>query len=183
MGLLAAVENIFPPIPADVLVAFGGFLAARGGQSPWPAFLCVWIGNVLGALAMYALGRRFGAAWITRRFRLEKGTHGEARVVAWYQKYGTPALFMTRFVPGLRAVLPPIAGGLRIPMPGVALSIAGASGLWYGLITWLAFSTGANWGALSAAVSRLGLGMAVGAVALLGMVGFFAWHRHQRKAG
>ena len=70
MAVLAAVENVFPPIPADVLVAFGGFLAARSHASAWPVFLVVWIANVAGAGVTFWLGRRMGNQWVQRRFHL-----------------------------------------------------------------------------------------------------------------
>jgi membrane protein DedA with SNARE-associated domain len=71
MALLAAAENIFPPIPADVLIALGAFIAARSNASPIPAFLTVLIGNVAGAMAMYAAGRKYGATWTEKRFHLK----------------------------------------------------------------------------------------------------------------
>jgi membrane protein DedA with SNARE-associated domain len=179
MALLAAVENIFPPIPADVLVAFGGFLAARGGGSPWPAFLCVWIGNVFGAILMYLLGRRFGSDFIARKFRLQKGGDAEVLLMEWHRKYGIAALFVSRFVPGIRAVVPPVAGSVRIPLGGVALAVAAASGIWYGLITWLAFNAGANWNALSLTVSRLGVWMALGAAVVLTVLLVIVWRRRR----
>jgi len=52
MGVFAAVENVFPHIPADTVVALGSWLAARGQGSPLWAFLATWIGNVAGAAAM-----------------------------------------------------------------------------------------------------------------------------------
>ncbi len=164
MALLAAVENVFPPIPADVLVAFGGFLAARAHGSPWPSFLAIWIGNVGGALVMYGLGRRLGSSWIRRRLHLHDGSLAEQRFVAWYQRWGVIALFVSRFVPGVRSIVPPMGGALRIPLPGLALSMALASGIWYGCITYLAFSAGNNWDALSRRVG--GLGLRTGLVAL-----------------
>ena len=66
LALVAATENFLPPIPADVIVAFGSFLAARADRSPVPTIIAVVVGNVGGALAMLALGRRYGSAWIRR---------------------------------------------------------------------------------------------------------------------
>lgn len=180
MAALAAVENIFPPIPADVLVAFGGFLAARQGGSPWPAFLCVWGGNIVGAVAMYLAGRRFGAAWTERKFHLAKGQRADQRLLAWYDRYGTPALFLSRFVPGVRAVVPPVAGALRIPIGRVALAMSLASGLWYGAITWLAFTAGSNWEALARAVQRMGTWTAIIASAVIALAVAGVWLRRRR---
>ncbi len=129
MAVLAAIENIFPPIPADAIVALGGFLAARKGASPWPAFLVVWGGNMAGVVLMYFLGRRYGTAVIERRYKLDRSGTADARVLHWHQRYGTLAFFLSRFVPGVRAVVPPVAGALRIPFPGAMVAIAAASGL------------------------------------------------------
>jgi len=174
MAALAAVENIFPPIPADVLVAFGGFLAARNQSSPWPAFLAVWLGNVAGALAMYAAGRRLGRAWIAKRFHVAPGGRNEARLAAWHARYGPFAFFVTRFLPGVRALVPPMSGALHFPLPGLSIAIAGASAIWYGGITWLAFTAGNNWELLVRQVGRLGRWSGV-AAAILVIAAAGAW--------
>ena len=156
MAALAAIENIFPPIPADVLVAFGGFLAARTLQPAWHSFLAVWLGNVAGAMVMFALGRRYGSAAVASRFGFTRGSGADQRVLAMHRKYGTMAFFLSRFVPGVRSVVPPIAGALGIPMPRAIVAIAAASGLWYGAITWLAFRAGGNWDQLQRVIGQAG---------------------------
>lgn len=182
MAVLAAIENIFPPIPADAIVALGGFLAARKGASPWPAFLVVWGGNMAGVVLMYFLGRRYGTAALERRYKLDRTGTADARVLHWHQRYGTLAFFLSRFVPGVRAVVPPVAGALRIPFPGAMVAIAAASGLWYGAITWVAFRAGNNWEALLATIGRLGGWTAAGAAGLLlALVGFWYFRRRRRR--
>jgi membrane protein DedA with SNARE-associated domain len=182
MAVLAAIENIFPPIPADAIVALGGFLAARKGASPWPAFLVVWGGNMAGVVLMYFLGRRYGTAVIERRYKLDRSGTADARVLHWHQRYGTLAFFLSRFVPGVRAVVPPVAGALRIPFPGAMVAIAAASGLWYGAITWVAFRAGNNWEALLATIGRLGGWTAAGAAGLLlALVGVWYFRRRHRR--
>lgn len=183
MGMLAAIENIFPPIPADVMVAFGAFLAARGGDAAWPPFLAVWVGNIAGAGAMFWLGRRYGAATVERRFHLDKGGRGDARILGWYQRFGVLAFFVTRFVPGLRAIVPPVAGALRIPATGALLAMGAASGLWYGAITWFAFRAGANWEVLRGTIGQLGTWSAVTATVVLAAgVGGLVLSRRRARA-
>ncbi len=114
MSLLAAVENIFPPIPADVLVAFGGFISARAGRSPIPAFLAIWGGNVVGAMFTYWLGRRFGGDWTERRLHLGNGA-AHCKVMGLYARFGVAAFFVSSFLPGVRSLVPPRAGSLKIP--------------------------------------------------------------------
>lgn len=181
MAVLAAIENIFPPIPADVMVAFGGFLAARAHAPAWPAFVAVWGGNMLGVAAMYFLGRRFGSARIERRYHLDPtGGGADARILDWYHRYGMFAFFISRFVPGVRAVVPPVAGALRIPFGRALLAMAAASALWYGAITIIAFRAGDSWEALKGAVARLGSWSAAIAVGLVVVVAAVWWRRRHR---
>ncbi len=182
MFAISAVENVFPPIPADTVVAIGSWLAARGDGSAIVAFLMTWLGNVGGAAGMYVVGRRQGSGWMRRRFPKLADERGEERLRALYGRYGVAALVVSRFVPGVRALVPPFAGALRLP-PVIALSaIALASGAWYGGISYLAFRAGADWAGLVALVSRSGRVAAIVAALLLG-VGMVVWLLRRRRTG
>lgn len=153
LAIVAAAENFVPPIPADVIVAFGSFLAAREHRSPIPTIIAVVTGNVGGALGMFALGRRFGAEWIRRRLRV-MGDQAEQRVLQWYHRFGLPALFLSRFLPGVRAVVPPLAGAMRIPAPGAIAAIAVASTIWYATLAMIAYRLGSEWSRIAAAITE-----------------------------
>ena len=181
MALAAALENIFPPFPADVVVALGGILAARGGISPWPAFLAVWAGNVAGAMLMFALGRRFGAEWIARKFHLATSGAADRRFEGWYKRAGVAGLFLSRFIPGVRAIVPPVAGAMKLPIVSTMLAVATASAIWYGGITWLAFRAGANWELVMRTVTRYGRWAALGAGVLI-LIGGAAWFVRRRRS-
>lgn len=180
MGLLAAAENIFPPIPADVLIALGAFIAARSDASPMPAFLTVLGGNVAGAMVMYAIGRRYGASWTERRFHLKHTDTADAALNTWYQRYGLFALAIGRFVPGIRAIVAPFAGALRLSVFGTMTAITLASGAWYGLVTWLAFRAGSNWEELASTVGRMGKITGLVAAALIALI-VFIWYRRRSR--
>jgi MYXO-CTERM domain-containing protein len=182
LAVLAFVENIFPPMPADVLVAFGAVLAARAGTSAWPPFLVIWAGNVAGAMLMFALGRRFGSAWTERRFHLSSSGLADARLLVLHQRYGAAAFFVSRFVPGFRAVVPPVAGALGAPLPSALAAFALASAIWYGALTWLAFRAGNNWHALMATMRRLGFSTGVVAAVAAAVLGLLWWWRRRRRS-
>ena len=182
MAVFAAVENVFPPIPADTVVALGSWLAARGQGSPLWAFLSVWIGNIAGAAAMYYVGRRHGTAWIERRFPKIADEKSENRFRELHRKYGAASLFLSRFIPGVRALVPPFAGALRLPVVSSLASISIASGIWYGLVSYLAFRAGAaDWNALIGRISSVGRWIAVGAAVVLG-IGALVWWLRQRRS-
>jgi membrane protein DedA with SNARE-associated domain len=181
MALFAAVENVFPPVPADTVVALGSWLAARGQGSPLWAFLATWIGNVAGASAMYFVGRRHGSAWMRRRFPSLADERGERRLRELHGQYGTLSLLLSRFIPGVRALVPPFAGALRLPASSSLAAIAIASGVWYGLVSYLAFRAGADWNALMATIALDGRIIALGAVVVVGIGALVWWLRQRRR--
>jgi membrane protein DedA with SNARE-associated domain len=182
MALFAAVENVFPPVPADTIVALGSWLAARGQGSPLWAFLATWVGNVAGASAMYFVGRRHGSGWMRRRFPALADERGERRLRELHGKYGTLSLLLSRFIPGVRALVPPFAGALRLPPVSSLAAIAIASGVWYGLVSYLAFRAGASWSALMATIARDGRLIALGAAIVVSAGALVWWLRARRRA-
>ena len=181
LAVVAALENIFPPLPADTVVAFGAFLAARGHATLVGAFLATWLGNVSGALLVYALGRRYGASFAQRWLKRFGSEQNEQRLERMYAQRGIAALFLSRFIPGVRALVPPFAGAVRVPALRATLAIAVASGIWYGIVTWIAYNVGSDWDALQARLASAGMTAALvaGGIAVLAV----AWYvLRKRKA-
>jgi membrane protein DedA with SNARE-associated domain len=154
LGVIAFIEGIFPPVPADVVVALGSFLAARRGASFTATAASIVIGSVAGAMVVYAVARRFGAVWLHERLKKAGIDNLEQRLEVMYSKYGMTALFVSRFLPGLRAVTPPMAGATRIPPIRTALVFLLASSVWYGAISWIAFTVGDDWDQMQRMVRR-----------------------------
>ncbi|HEX6573955.1 MAG TPA: DedA family protein [Gemmatimonadaceae bacterium] len=170
IGVISAIENIFPPFPADVVVAFGSFLAARGKASPYTTFFVSWIGNLAGASFMYYVGRRYGSSAFMSRLERWAGKGAEQRLMALYGRYGLPALFISRFLPAVRAVVPPFAGAMKLPLLPVALAVGAASAVWFAFITFIAYRAGSNWEALYATIVRSGKIAAISATALVALI-------------
>jgi membrane protein DedA with SNARE-associated domain len=181
IGVISAIENIFPPFPADAAVAFGSFLAARGEASPYTTFLVSWIGNFLGAALMYYVGRRYGSSAFITRLERWAGAGAEQRLMKLYGRYGIPALFISRFLPAVRAVVPPFAGAMRLPALPVALCVAGASGIWFMIITFVAFRAGSNWETLYATIVRSGKIIGFSASGLVVLVAGIVYVRYRRR--
>ncbi|MFL5581766.1 MAG: DedA family protein [Gemmatimonadaceae bacterium] len=183
LGFAAAIENVFPPLPSDVVVAFGSFVAARGRGSAVGAFLSTWVGSLTGAMAMYWAGRRYGAELLARRLLRGQGDAARERLDRLFRRYGIGAIVVSRFLPAVRAVVPPFAGALRIPPVRALLAMAFPSAVWYGAITWLAFRAGAaDWQELLAQMKTgqrwVGLGAAV--VVAVALTVFLVARRRRR---
>ena len=180
MAAFAAVENVFPPVPADTVVALGSWLAARGQGSAFWAFFATWVGNIAGAGAMYAVGRRHGTAWMHKRFPALGDAKNERRLRELHGRYGAISLVLSRFIPGVRALVPPFAGALRISPVTTMLSLSLASAVWYGLVSYVAFRAGADWGTLMSRITRYGRFAAVGAAVIVA-AGALGWWLRRRQ--
>jgi membrane protein DedA with SNARE-associated domain len=184
LALVSFIESIFPPAPADVVVAFGSFLAARRGADYTAVVASIVAGSTIGAMLIYIIARRYGAAWMHGQLRRLKLIGAEEKLEAMYAHYGLAALFVSRFLPGLRAVVPPMAGAMRVSWLRTALVIAVASSVWYGIIAWVSFRVGTDWVDVKATMHVVG--RRVGLIALLAaiavaIVGWRLWKRHRAK--
>ena len=177
LAVVAGIENVFPPFPADTVVAFGAFLAARGEATLPGVILATWIGNVAGAMLMYALGRRFGARAMERRLG---GAGAVRKFERFHARYGMASLFLSRFLPGVRAVVPPVAGALRIPALRAGVLMAAASAIWYGTIAAIAFRIGDDWDRLRDAVGSSVRVMGLVATAVVVAALLVIWLRRRR---
>lgn len=187
IGGFAALENVFPPVPADVIALFGGFLAGQGVVNPWIAFLIVWGCNVAGAMLMYWVGRHYGAGFFQGRVgRMILQPGQMARLSDFYQRRGTIVIFVSRFLPMFRAVVPVFAGTSGIGPVRAAIPIALASAAWYAIIVYLGATAGENWEQIRAAVESSGKWLAI-AAGVLGVIVAWWWWRsrkaEQRRTG
>lgn len=145
LGAGSALENLFPPIPADTFVLLGAFLAAGGRAEAWTVFVVTWLANTVSALSVYWMGHRFGRSFF--QVGIGRAILNPAqlrRLGDFYQKWGLPAIFFARFLPGLRAMVPVFAGVTHQPFRIVVFPVLIASGIWYGILVWLGATAGRN---------------------------------------
>ena len=162
IALLAAVENIFPPAPADIAVALGAFLAGRGVMNPWLVFGLTWVANVAAASGVYALARRHGDL-VARGFlgRHILTPNVVAQIARQYDRHGTYGIFLSRLLPIWRGVVMPFAGIARVPAWRALVPMALAAGLYYGALTYLVTRLGTDFETVFAAVKRVNIVLAI----------------------
>ncbi len=184
LGLGAALENVVPAVPADTFVLLGGFLAAlRETLDPRWVFLSTWLLNVASAMGTYVVGRTHGRSFFEAGWgrRLLNPRQME-RMRLFYRRWGTVAVFFTRFLPGLRSVVPVFAGVSRQGWVSVLVPLAAASAVWYGGLVWAGVVAGRNLPRVRAVFSDVNAGLLT--VAVLAMAGVAAWwwrtrHHHE----
>jgi membrane protein DedA with SNARE-associated domain len=182
LGTIAFIEGIFPPLPADVVVALGSFLAARRGASFPLTAASIVVGSVAGAMVVYSVARRYGAVWLHERLKRAGIDNLEQRLEVMYSKYGMTALFVSRFLPGLRAITPPMAGATRIPPVRTALVFLLASAVWYGAISWIAFTVGDDWEQMQRIVRQFARRVGVVAAIAAGLIAIIVMIVLRRRA-
>lgn len=182
IGVGAAVENIIPPIPADTFVLLGAFLAPHSGTTPLLIFLVTWVANVGSAVGVYMLAHRYGQSffatnvghWLLQPRQLQQ-------VGGFYARWGTPAIFVSRFLPAFRALVPVFAGVTHVPLRRVLVPMAVASGLWYGALVYLGAMAGRNWEVILAFMNRVSGVLLLVAVVLIAALAWWWWLTRHRE--
>ncbi len=181
IGLLAAVENIFPPVPADTAVALGAFLAGRGTLNPWAVFGVTWVGNVASAGTVYGMARRYGRAFFSGRMgRRLLPEPVLAQLTQAYQRHGAPAIFLSRLLPVWRGIVPPFAGIAGVGAARALVPVALASALWYGALIYLTATLGSNLDAVLAFLGHVNRVLGAIACAMLLAVAWYVVRRLKR---
>jgi membrane protein DedA with SNARE-associated domain/uncharacterized tellurite resistance protein B-like protein len=181
LALLAAVENVLPPVPSDAAVGLGAFLSNRGVTTPLGVFLVTWVANLAGAAAVYFAARKYGrrlfASATGRRLLAPRSL---AIIEREYLRFGVVGIFVSRFLPGIRAVVPPFAGLVQLSPLRMLVPTAVASGIWYGGITILGSVIGAEWDRINQII--LGVNRTLGLIVILLItVGIVLYLRSRRR--
>jgi membrane protein DedA with SNARE-associated domain len=150
IGLLMFAENLFPPIPSELIMPLVGFSISQGNMSFVPAIACGVIGTVLGAFPWYYIGRVFDEA------KLEKlaDRYGKYIFVSgkdisksnqWFEKYGNTAVLLGRLVPGVRTLISLPAGINNMKMSSFLIYSTIGTFLWVTFLTVIGYVLGDNY--------------------------------------
>lgn len=181
LAVLSSVENIFPPVPADVAVVFGAFLSRRGVTSaPLLGFVC-WLANTASSAGIYFLARArgkrfFASGWPSKL--LPPASITELQRI--YRKHGVVGIFISRFLPGLRAAVTPFAGVVDMPPARALIPAATASAIWYAFLVAVGAALGRNWEAAQRLLSSTNRILAI--VGLVAAILVAVWIRRRRRA-
>lgn len=150
IALLMVLENVFPPIPSELIMPFAGFVTTDGPLSLVGVTVAGTVGSVLGALPLYYIGYAVGEErlkrWADRHghWILLTGADVE-RSRVWFQRHGAAAVFLGRLVPGIRSLISVPAGVSRMNLPLFLLLSAVGTGIWAGVLAYLGYVLGQNY--------------------------------------
>src|SRR5690554_4617252 len=148
--LLILLETVFPPIPSEVILGFGGFLTTQSDLTVWGVVVVSTASALSGALLLYGLGRvlqpsRFEALLLRYERTLRLKYSDVQRAEAWFRRYGPWTVLVCRVIPVLRSLISIPAGMSKMPiLPFVLLTTLG-SAVWNTLIVGAGALLGDNW--------------------------------------
>lgn len=183
-GVFAAMvaENLFPPIPSEIVLPLAGYEAARGELEFVAILLAATAGSLAGALVLYAIGRFAGRPAVDRWGRVLRITpHDLERADRWFERWGDWVVLGARLVPLARSAVSVPAGTMRMPVPRFCVLTALGSLLWNLLLVGAGYQLGAHWEDVSHLVSRASDVLAVAAAVAL-MIGFGWLARRRARA-
>ncbi|MHC5908340.1 DedA family protein [Streptomyces sp. S6] len=172
-GLAIALENLFPPLPSEVILPLTGFAAGQGVLSLASALFWTTLGSVVGAVALYWIGALFGrermhALWA--RLPLVKVSDLE-RTEAWFARHGTKAVLFGRMVPIFRSLISVPAGVERMPLAVFVPLTTLGSLFWNSVLVTAGYWLGDRWEMVETYVGVLSkVVLALVAVAFAGYV-------------
>lgn len=180
---LVALENLFPPIPSEVILPLAGFLTGQGFFSFPLVLFATTLGSVLGALALYGIGMVVGQLGIRTLFerygRWAMLTPEDlTRAEEWFDRRGAIAVFIGRLAPVVRSLVSIPAGYRRMPIGQFVLLTGLGSAIWNGSLVTLGWVFGENWRLIEEYVGWLQYAV-IGVVILLALR--FAWQRLQQR--
>ncbi|MFI5679445.1 DedA family protein [Streptomyces cellulosae] len=181
-GIAIALENLFPPLPSEVILPLAGFAASAGRMNLFAVLLWTTAGSVIGALALYGVGALLGrdrTVAIAARLPLVKVTDIE-KTEAWFLRHGTKAVFFGRMIPIFRSLISVPAGVERMPLPAFLGLTTLGSAIWNTAFVLAGYALGDNWEEVTAIVSAYS--KVVLAVAVLAVL-VFAGIRLLRRPG
>ena len=149
--LLIAVENIFPPIPSEVILTFGGFLTTCTEMTPPGVILFSTLGSVAGAIVLYGVGRllapqRLEALLSGRVGRVLKMESADVHKASdWFAAHGWPSVFYCRCIPILRSLISIPAGMARMNLVRFLLYTTAGSFVWNAALVHLGAAAGEGW--------------------------------------
>jgi membrane protein DedA with SNARE-associated domain len=180
VGLLVLLENLFPPIPSEVILPLAGFTASQGEFLIISVILWATLGSVVGAIILYYVGALLGRDRTRAIFRKMPlvSINDVDRTEAWFIKYEAKTVFFGRMVPIFRSLISIPAGVERMNMVLFIAYTAAGSLVWNSTLIYLGFILGENFHLVE---NYVGIFQYVVIAVVLAAIGYFVVRRLRQK--
>ena len=154
VAFLIAIENIFPPIPSELILTFSGFMTTYSTMQVWLVILAATIGSVIGALVLYFIGRLITPEYLKKIFSGKTGRvlHLKptdiSKAAVWFEHKGSLAVFACRFIPILRSLISIPAGAAKMKLGTFLYLTTMGTAIWNTVLVWLGVFAGESWGSI-----------------------------------
>jgi membrane protein DedA with SNARE-associated domain len=175
------LESVFPPWPTDVIAVYAGFLAGRGLLDPAFVFVAAIAGTQTGVMGAFWLGRRWGRALLAGPIGRYLPVGHLGQLETWFAHYGAPAIAVSRFFPGIRALVTPAAGLAGLAAWKVWVFAGASVVVWNGFVVGIGLLAGTQleW-AKTVLIRYNWVALGVLAAFLVGAVVVALWRRRAR---
>lgn len=184
VGIGILLENIFPPIPSEVILPLAGFTVSQGSLNMLSTFIWATAGSVVGAYLLYGLGAWLGAdrlrriadkMWLVDANDVDKALN-------WFEKYGAPSVFFGRLIPGVRSLISIPAGIDRMNLLKFGLWTLAGSGVWNALLIYLGYVLGDQYTKVADVIDQYSTVIyIIIAVAIVALVVYLIVRNNKRK--
>lgn len=151
IAFLMVIENVFPPIPSEVIMGLGGIAVARGRMEFWPLMLAGTVGSTLGNYCWYLAGRTLGyerlqpfvnrfGRWLTMEWEDVEA------IVGFFRRHGQWVVFAVRFAPFMRTMISLPAGLTRMGHGRFLLFTFAGAAIWNAILAGAGYYLGRNFG-------------------------------------
>ncbi|MFI7454220.1 DedA family protein [Nonomuraea sp. NPDC049714] len=182
-GIAIALENLFPPLPSEVILPLAGFTASMGRMNLVEVLVWTTAGSVVGALALYWIGALLGrerTLAIAAKLPLVKVSDIE-KTEAWFLKHGKATVFFGRMIPIFRSLISVPAGVERMNLVTFLLLTTAGSAIWNAIFVMAGYLLGNEW-ELVETYAGIGSKVVLGLVALAVVV-FIVVRLRERSKG
>lgn len=176
VGICMAIESCNIPLPSEVILPFGGYLASEGRIGLWESALAGTIGGTLGSVVSYYLGYYAIDSsllfWISQRKK--------HLITEWFNRYGEITVFFCRLLPVVRTFISLPAGAAKMNLPKFVIYTFVGSLIWSIILTYLGYQLGNHWSMLRQYFRYADVVILLGIVATL--VYYFIWRQRSKKS-
>lgn len=182
IALLIAIENVFPPIPSEVILSFGGFMTSKTEMNIPGLIIASTIGSLIGALILYWIGTLLTEERLEHLFahplfkKLGFKKDDVKRSIAWFDNHGIKTIFFGRFIPVIRSLISIPAGITQVKMGKFLILTSLGSLIWNTVLICLGAYMGSKWQVIVTIFEEYSL-IVLLLLVLLTCFGIYRWYK------